>query len=289
MGAKKIIIPIAIVAVVACGVGYYCYNTVNANTLSEGVTSSSNTLGLGSSTTSSSGTSTTDANSSNASTKVTSSNNETSDGNTTNINSTNTYNQSSTANGGTNKTTSNNATKVISRSTNVENTSSNSAKITQTTSGKKLDSTSSTDTTNNVNGTTSNIGTSSSTSQTLSQLKEASLNQLSQINDAVNEINNKTKDENPTQYEVNNAEGNIYQLWEQEVNTIYSQLQEALPSNEFSKLQQEQESWINSTNTSATNYAKSYAGGGSDYLAVLYMKLGEYYKARCYYLVDNYM
>lgn len=41
MGAKKIIIPIAIAAVVACGVGYYCYTTVNATSQESNTTVSS--------------------------------------------------------------------------------------------------------------------------------------------------------------------------------------------------------------------------------------------------------
>lgn len=49
MGAKKIIITIAIAAIVACGVGYYCYNTVKASTLSSSemadTTNSSTALG----------------------------------------------------------------------------------------------------------------------------------------------------------------------------------------------------------------------------------------------------
>lgn len=42
MGAKKIIIPIAIAVVVACGVGYYSYTTVKANTSSNVTVSSGN-------------------------------------------------------------------------------------------------------------------------------------------------------------------------------------------------------------------------------------------------------
>ena len=43
MGAKKIIIPIAIAAVVACGVGYYCYTTAEATSVSN-ITTSSNEI-----------------------------------------------------------------------------------------------------------------------------------------------------------------------------------------------------------------------------------------------------
>lgn len=109
MGAKKIIIPIAIAAVVACGVGYYSYTSVKATS------ASSNTTASSSNETASSTVESTEANTNNSSSKAVSTvNNTASEGTTSNTNSTsNSKATSSTAkasNDSTSATTSNNTT-----------------------------------------------------------------------------------------------------------------------------------------------------------------------------------
>lgn len=278
MGVKKIIIPIAIATAVACGVGYYSYNTVKAGDLSSTTTSSSSL--------SSTGVSNENAGAIN---------NNVSDSKTNSVVSTNNSNTVSKVDS-TNGSNSDTSSKTTSNATG--NTQNNSTKDIQSTSGDTSGNTtsssgiaSSTGTTNNTNGTTSNNGGSSSNtnSQILSNLKEKYLNQLAEVNTSANKISENAQNENLSQYQVDDIEGNIYSMWENELNCIYEQLQKSLPNSEFSTLQQEQDSWISSANEGTRKYAESYSGNGSDYAAVFYMKLGEYYKTRCYYLVDTYM
>ncbi len=129
MGAKKIIIPIAIAVVVACGAGYYCYNTVKA-TSSSSVTTSSSSL------------SSTEVSSENAS--------------TTNVSAS----EHTKAISKSNEDASND---VINSNTSSKATSSNSTKTTQSvdvdTSSNATSSSSSTSKTSNTNGIISNSGT----------------------------------------------------------------------------------------------------------------------------------
>lgn len=329
MGAKKIIIPIVIAAVVACGVGYYCYSTVKATNLSSSETvdtTSSSTTGIAdasvSASTSKSASATNNETSVGSNSKVANTSIHTSSNNSKTTETTNTNNNVSSSN-----STSSESTSSTSETSSKEKwvyaegyvpsdyayvsvrseASSTSSVVTTLSTGAKFFVVSEHDDwayikTGSKGGylpmweisytaptSSTENSSSNSSSQTLGQLKQEYLNQINKINNTTNEINEKVKNENPTQYEIDEAEGNIYEIWQEEVNTIYSQLQKVLPSSEFSNLQQEQESWISTTNKEARSYAENYAGNGSDYSAVLAMKLGEYYKARCSYLVDNYM
>lgn len=148
MGAKKVIIPIVVAAIVACGVGYYSYNIVKASTVSENTTNSSVS---------------------------------------SNVNTDNNSEQSNVASASNSNTNTNPNKEVSSINSNDSATPSTSKSVASNTSNNTNNVESTTKTENTTNKTTQNTGSSSSTKATQSNsgTKTSSTNTSSNISPAV--------------------------------------------------------------------------------------------------------
>ncbi len=175
-------------------------------------------------------------------------------------------------------TTSSSVVKVEEQTT---TTSSTAIKVqTQTTTSQTTTS----KTTTSVNSVSSEP--SSETVSSESSMKENYLNELSAINEEANKLINGNADE--TQYEIDESSLQVYNLWNNELNKIYSSLKTTLTTEEMAKLQSEEINWIVYKEQVAKEDAKEYSGG-SIYSTVVNLKLANLTKERCYYLVNNYM
>ena len=112
----------------------------------------------------------------------------------------------------------------------------------------------------------------------VSAMKRSYLNELSKINEKAND----------TQYEINQSSVQVYNLWNNELNKIYSNLKTTLTSEEMLKLQKEEINWIIYKEKIIKKDSVNYEGE-SVYDSALNIKLANLTKERCYYLVNNYM
>ena len=117
-------------------------------------------------------------------------------------------------------------------------------------------------------------------------MKRSYLNELSKINEKANALINGNIDD--TQYEINQSSVQVYNLWNNELNKIYSNLKTTLTSEEMLKLQKEEINWIIYKEKIIKKDSVNYEGG-SVYDSALNIKLANLTKERCYYLVNNYM
>lgn len=120
----------------------------------------------------------------------------------------------------------------------------------------------------------------------VSAMKRNYLNELSKINEKANALINGNIDD--TQYEINQSSVQAYNLWNNELNKIYSNLKTTLTSEEMLKLQKEEINWIIYKEKIIKKDSVNYEGG-SVYDSALNIKLANLTKERCYYLVNNYM
>lgn len=120
----------------------------------------------------------------------------------------------------------------------------------------------------------------------VSAMKRSYLNELSKINEKANALINGNIDD--TQYEINQSSVQVYNLWNNELNKIYSNLKTTLTSEEMLKLQKEEINWIIYKEKIIKKDSVNYEGG-SVYDSGLNIKLANLTKERCYYLVNNYM
>lgn len=122
MSAKKIIIPIVVAAIVACGVGYCSYNITKASTVSENTTNSSNdSSSLQSSNTNTVGIANTNSNSQQTNVTSTNTGNLNKDITSNNVASSNSNNSTTSAT----KNVTNSTSKSIQKTTSNTNNSSN--------------------------------------------------------------------------------------------------------------------------------------------------------------------
>lgn len=120
----------------------------------------------------------------------------------------------------------------------------------------------------------------------VSAMKRSYLNELSKINEKANALINGNIDD--TQYEINQSSVQVYNLWNNELNKIYSNLKTTLTNEEMLKLQKEEINWIIYKEKIIKKDSVNYEGG-SVYDSALNIKLANLTKERCYYLVNNYM
>ncbi len=112
------------------------------------------------------------------------------------------------------------------------------------------------------------------------------LKSFDKLNDEVNKLI--SKNIGGTQSEMSKSAYEAYIIWDKELNIIYCDLKERLTDEEFIKLRNEEEAWINYKEEIAKDNAKKYEGG-SAYNFVLNISLAQLTRERCYYLVTTYM
>ena len=120
----------------------------------------------------------------------------------------------------------------------------------------------------------------------VSAMKRNYLNELNKINEKANVLINGNIDD--TQYEINQSSVQAYNLWNNELNKIYSNLKTTLTSEEMLKLQKEEINWIIYKEKIIKKDSVNYEGG-SVYDSALNIKLANLTKERCYYLYNNYI
>ena len=71
-----------------------------------------------------------------------------------------------------------------------------------------------------------------------------------------------------TQTDMNVKSQELYELWDEALNYLWGELKTNLPENDFSKLLEEQRSWITEKETAVEAAGKDYEGGSMYALAV---------------------
>lgn len=124
------------------------------------------------------------------------------------------------------------------------------------------------------------------TNPKVNTIKANYLNELSSIDEQANNLLNGNADN--TQYEIDKSSYEVYNLWNNELNKIYSNLKTTLTTEKMAKLQSEEINWIIYKEQVAKKASTGYEGG-SIYGSVINLKLANLTKERCYYLINNYM
>lgn len=161
-------------------------------------------------------------------------------------------------------------------------TSTNNKVVSNVISKQVQSTTSKADVQNSVSSTQSSEATNSQ----ISTMKENYLNELGAINEKANNLINGNA--NDTQYKIDESSVQVYNLWNDELNKIYSSLKSTLTTEEMAKLQSEEINWISYKEQVAKEDSTGYEDG-SLYSSVVNLKLANLTKERCYYLVNNYM
>ncbi|MDR4887908.1 lysozyme inhibitor LprI family protein [Fredinandcohnia sp. QZ13] len=116
-----------------------------------------------------------------------------------------------------------------------------------------------------------------------SALKEQYLNELAAIEE---EIENKPEGE--TQIEMEDIASGVYEIWDNELNKIWKELEKQLPTAKMNKLREEQRQWIKEKYRIASEEAAQYEGGTMEPLVKVNTQ-ARVTKERCYELVEKYM
>lgn len=139
--------------------------------------------------------------------------------------------------------------------------------------------------------TTAGCGTGNTTSNISSDASSESKNNLQ---DELNEIERKAaeidvalQNESITQTEINRMTAEKYKLWDDELNTIWNDLQSTLDSNRMNTLTEEQREWIQNKDEAVASAGKE-ADGGSMQAMLENDKAAELTRARVYELAEYY-
>lgn len=99
------------------------------------------------------------------------------------------------------------------------------------------------------------------------------------------EIENSIQNDPLTQFEYNEKTGQLYQMWDSDLNAIWSELKASLDEEAFAQLLAEQREWI-ATKEKEVKAAGSEFEGGSMQPMVMNQKAAELTKARVYELLE---
>lgn len=130
--------------------------------------------------------------------------------------------------------------------------------------------------------------TKSDTSSGKTSISKSSIQEeLAQIESKASEINVKLQNENLTQTDMNRLTADIYKLWDDELNKVWSHLKDTLDNSTMSKLKEEERSWIKEKDSKVEAAGKE-ASGGSMQTMLENDKAAELTRARVYELVKYY-
>ena len=87
---------------------------------------------------------------------------------------------------------------------------------------------------------------------------------------------------------INRISGEVYEMWDAELNYVYQQLKATLTEEEFQLLKEEELEWIEYRDQQADAAAEEWAGGSGMPMAVN-SALSEVTKARVYELADRWI
>ena len=91
--------------------------------------------------------------------------------------------------------------------------------------------------------------------------------------------------DNLSQLEMNTKSKELYDIWDEILNTLWGELKETLSEEEFAELLEEQRAWIGEKETAVEEAGKMYEGG-SMYLLAVNMEAADWTEARVYELYD---
>ena len=138
-----------------------------------------------------------------------------------------------------------------------------------------------------ISGSKAHINNKSNSSSIPVTSKNSSLNKdiyINQLKSIAKTVANIPKGETTAQMLYNGTK--IYNLWNDELNNIYSKLKENLSASQFNNLQKSELNWINQKNASIKNLKQQ--GGSISAVNALNENI-KITEARCYYLVNTYM
>lgn len=107
---------------------------------------------------------------------------------------------------------------------------------------------------------------------------------LTMLEQKEQELEDSAKD----QVSMNRTSGEIYEMWDEELNYVYQQLKKTLTEEEFQLLKEEELAWIEYRDQLADDAAREWAGGSGMPMAVN-TALSEATKARVYELADRWI
>lgn len=96
----------------------------------------------------------------------------------------------------------------------------------------------------------------------------------------------KWNNEATTTFDMNNASREIYNMWDDELNSIYKKLKSKLSENEFKKLQRKQRKWIMDKETEVEKVRQEWLGGTGETFATL-AEAASITKKRVYELAEQ--
>lgn len=88
-----------------------------------------------------------------------------------------------------------------------------------------------------------------------------------------------------TQYDMNMASKELYELWDEALNYLWSELKTTLSEDDYKELQSEQLTWITEKETAVNEAGKDYEGG-SMYSLIIYSEAASITEERVYLLYD---
>ena len=113
---------------------------------------------------------------------------------------------------------------------------------------------------------------------------EEEADRLAQLEQREQELEDSATD----QVSINRISGEVYEMWDAELNYVYQQLKATLTEEEFQLLKEEELEWIEYRDQQADAAAEEWAGGSGMPMAVN-SALSEVTKARVYELADRWI
>lgn len=109
--------------------------------------------------------------------------------------------------------------------------------------------------------------------------------ELSNVKEVASSLENKMQNEDLNQMELNNTSIELYKLWDEELNIIWSQLKETLSADEMAALTKEEREWILYKESEMEAAGAEYEGGSMQAM-IEYNKGAELTEKRVYELVE---
>lgn len=110
--------------------------------------------------------------------------------------------------------------------------------------------------------------------------------ELQNLEQQAMELEDKIKNQNLTQLELNEAAGKLYSLWDDELNIIWNRLKNNLNEEEMKQLTEEEREWISEKESEMEKAGAEYEGGSMQNM-VEYQKGAELTRERVYELVEK--
>lgn len=132
------------------------------------------------------------------------------------------------------------------------------------------------------------MGEESSTDRNVnaSVLKQQASEEVAAVERSASELEYRLEnDKNISQSDINHMYGELFSLWDNELNVLWSYLKQSLPADEMESLTQDELSWINDKESKISEAGMEFEGGSMRSMAEA-SKAAEITKERVYYLLN---